>query len=177
MLVLRRGTSTARQDAAKRIGRDLTSVRIRNSVPLLAVFYCATLSGQVPGNQITPDAGITLTRLLDRPEIRVSRLEIEPGAARRVHAHDDVQFHVFVVLSGTVQFSIASEEPEEGKPGKVFFLKKGTMHGFKNSGSVPATALEIFVKNGASVAEGDALGFSLGFLASQTRSVAEPSRK
>ncbi len=36
------------------------------------------------------DPGVRLTRLIDRAEVRVSRPEIEPGAARRIHAHNDL---------------------------------------------------------------------------------------
>ncbi|HYL39174.1 MAG TPA: cupin domain-containing protein [Bryobacteraceae bacterium] len=135
----------------------------------IALFYCASVFAQAPGNTITPDPGITTTRLLDRPEVRVSRLEIEPGATRRVHAHDDVQFHLFVVLTGTVQVSIGSEQAEEGKPGKVFFLKKGTKHGFTNSGKTQATALEVFIKAGAAALDRDVLGLALAWAAAQTR--------
>ena len=33
-----------------------------------------------------PDPGVKLTRLIDRAEVRVSRLVLQPGAARRAHA-------------------------------------------------------------------------------------------
>lgn len=143
--------------------------------PLL-VFCCAPLWGQGPANPTTPEPGITLTRLLDRAEVRVSRLEIQPGAVRRVHAHDDVSFHLFVVLSGTVQFSVGSEQ-SEGIPGRVFFLKKGTKHGFMNSGTVPATALEIFIKDGAPVADRDALAPFIALLAPQAKVNVIPTEK
>ena len=145
---------------------SLMNLRKRRRVLPLLAFCCVPLWGQTPTGAITPEPGITLIRLLDRPEVRVSRLELQPGATRQVHAHDDVSFHLFVVLTGTIQFSMGSEQ-SEGMPGKVFFLKKGTKHGFKNSGSVPATALEIFIKNGASVADRDALAPFLALAASQ----------
>lgn len=45
--------------------------------------------------------------------------------------------------------TIGSEKPVEVKPGMPYFLKAGTPHGFMNSGSAPAVAMEIFVKTSA----------------------------
>ena len=118
------------------------------------------VAGQT-GSVITPDPGITTTRLMDRPEIRVSRLEIQPGATRRVHQHDDVKYHLFVPLTGAVQMSIGSAKSVQAASGQVFFMEKGTPHGFKNAGASVATALEIFVKDGAAVASSNALGLAL----------------
>jgi quercetin dioxygenase-like cupin family protein len=120
------------------------------------------------GAQGEPDPGVKLNRLIDRAEVRVSRIEIQPGASRSVHKHDDVPFHLWVPLSGTLQLTMGSEAPVTAASGQAFFLKRGTLHGFKNTGTTPAAVLEVFVKDGAPNAarDGDALGaLALGLAA------------
>jgi quercetin dioxygenase-like cupin family protein len=95
------------------------------------------------------DPGVRPTRLIDRAEIRVSRVEIQPGATRSVHTHDDVEYHVWVPLEGTLQLTVGSDPPVAANPGQAFFLKRGTPHGFKNVGTSAAAVMEIFVKQTA----------------------------
>src|SRR3954470_6643556 len=76
------------------------------------------------------DPGVRPIRLIDRDEIRVSRVELQPGAVRRVHAHDDVEYHVWAPVSGSLEITIGNEPPKAAAPGQAFFMKKGTPHGF-----------------------------------------------
>ena len=94
----------------------------------------------------SPDPGVTPTRLIDRDEIRVSRVALEPGAVRSVHTHEDVQYHVWVALEGQLEITIGDARPVAASNGKSFFMQKGTRHGFRNTGSTPGAAMEIFVK-------------------------------
>jgi hypothetical protein len=41
---------------------------------------------------------------------------------------------------------------------QAFFMKRGTPHGFKNVGTTPGAALEIFVKQTTTAGGGDLLG-------------------
>lgn len=102
------------------------------------------------------DPGVRPTRLIDRAEIRVSRVEIQPGATRSVHTHDDVEYHVWVPLEGTLQLTVGSDPPVAAKSGQAFFLKRGTPHGFKNVGTSAAAVMEIFVKQTAAARGQDA---------------------
>lgn len=108
--------------------------------------------------QVEADPGVKLTRLIDRAEVRVSRLELQPGAARRVHAHDDVEYHLWIPFDGQLQITIESNEPVPAALGQAFFLQRGTTHGFKNVGTTPAGVFEIFVKTAARVGGADPLG-------------------
>jgi quercetin dioxygenase-like cupin family protein len=99
------------------------------------------------------DPGIKPNRMIDRAEVRVSRVEIQPGATRRVHTHDDVPFHLWVPMTGTLEITIGSDAPVAAAPGQAFFLKRGTPHGFRNVGTTPAAVLEVFVKDGAAKAD------------------------
>ncbi len=103
----------------------------------------ATSQAQVPGEA---DPGVRPTRLIDRAEIRVSRVELQPGAVRSVHAHDDVEYHVWVPLEGRLEITIESGSATVAEPGQAFFLTRGTRHGFRNLGGEPAAVMEIFVK-------------------------------
>lgn len=104
------------------------------------------------GPQAEADPGVRPTRLIDRDEIRVSRVTLAAGAVRRVHAHDDVVYHVWVPLEGTLEITIGADAPVAARPGQAFFLRQGTSHGFRNTGPTPGAAMEIFVKSTTAVA-------------------------
>lgn len=135
----------------------IPGARARMALLLFAMWVASTLwvgRAQQPGaNTGTNDPGIKPTRLIDRGEVRVSRVEIQPGSTRRVHTHDDVQFHLWVPLEGTLQLTVGSEPPVAAASGQAFFLKRSTPHGFKNIGTTPAAVLEVFVKDGAPKAD------------------------
>lgn len=118
----------------------------------LTVAACWLLAGTLVGQ--SPDPGVTPVRLMDRPEIRISRVEVLPGSVRSVHTHDDVKFHVWVALSGKLEVTIGSAKPVLAAEGQALFMQKGTPHGFRNVGTAPAAVMEIFVKEG-SVAKAD----------------------
>lgn len=94
----------------------------------------------------TQDPGVARAVLIDRPEIRVLRVELQPGATRSIHTHDDVQYHLFSVVEGTMGVTVGSDDPVEAHVGRTFFFKPGTKHGFKNLGTTKAAAMEIFVR-------------------------------
>jgi mannose-6-phosphate isomerase-like protein (cupin superfamily) len=118
------------------------------------------------------DPGVRPTRLLDRAEIRVSRVALQPGATRRVHAHDDVKFHVWMPLTGTMQLTVGSNAPVAVPVDTPHFFERGTMHGFRNVGTAPAAVLEIFVKDTPSKAgqsPTEAIALALAALAGDVR--------
>jgi quercetin dioxygenase-like cupin family protein len=120
-----------------------------------AIFPCALLLAlwlpspayAQAGAQPEADPGVKPNRLIDRAEVRVSRVELQAGATRSVHAHTDVHFHLWVPLTGTLEFTMGSDPPVAAASGQAFFLKRGTRHGFRNAGTTPAAVLEVFVKD------------------------------
>ena len=112
---------------------------------VVAVFAGPPAAAQTPAPG-EADPGVRPTRLLDRDEVRVSRVEIQSGATRRVHVHDDVEYHLWIPVEGRLQITIGSDAPVAAASGQAFFLKRNTPHGFKNIGTTPAVALEVFVK-------------------------------
>ena len=92
------------------------------------------------------DPGITPNTLIDNPDVRIGRTEIAPGATRSMHAHSDVAFHLFIPLSGTLVLTIGDDPPVEAKIGQAYYIKAGTQHGFKNTGTTLARVIEVFVK-------------------------------
>ena len=77
-----------------------------------SIFLAPPAVAQTPQAPGEADPGVRPTRLIDRAEIRVSRVEIQAGATRRVHTHDDVEYHVWVPLEGSFQITIGSEPGE-----------------------------------------------------------------
>jgi quercetin dioxygenase-like cupin family protein len=104
--------------------------------------------------QAAPDPGVNPVRLLDRDEIRVTRVELAPGAVRRAHSHDDVAYHVWVPVTGMLEITIEKGAATSAKPGQAFFMKKGTQHWFRNTGTTAAAVMEIFVKRSTTAADG-----------------------
>jgi quercetin dioxygenase-like cupin family protein len=112
------------------------------------------------------DPGVRPIRLIDRDEIRVSRVELQAGATRRVHAHDDVEYHLWVPVTGALEITIGQNAPRAAAPGDAFFMVRGTQHGFRNTGQTPAAVFEIFVKKSTVAASGGGLlGDASGWLA------------
>lgn len=112
--------------------------------------------------------GYTPVRLWERPDVRATRVEIKPMSTRAVHQHDDVKFHLFIPLAGKLQLTIGSDKPVDAPVGQAFYIKGGTPHGFRNLGSTPAMAMEIFVKDGPT-ASLDALGAMMAALQTAPR--------
>jgi quercetin dioxygenase-like cupin family protein len=97
---------------------------------------------------------------MDRAEVRILRVEIQPGAVRRVHTHDDVPFHLFLPLSGAIELTIASATVKAAV-GQAYYLEKGTPHGFKNTGASQAMALEVFVRGKSPLAKREAQALAM----------------
>lgn len=123
--------------------------------------------GQAPAAPVTAEAdpGVRLTRLIDRAEVRLSRIELQPGAVRRVHAHDDVVYHLWVPVTGSLEITIGADAPVAAASGQAFFMKRGTPHGFRNVGATPAALFEIFIKDTTIAAAAEPLDLLAALLA------------
>ena len=124
--------------------RNATTIAL-TALSLLAAGQAAAQTPATPA-PAEADPGVRPTRLIDRAEIRVSRVELGPNAVRAVHAHDDVEYHVWVPLEGRLEITIESGSPTVAEAGQAFFMTRGTMHGFRNLEATPAAVMEIFVK-------------------------------
>jgi quercetin dioxygenase-like cupin family protein len=126
-------------------------------IAALAALSCFPLLAQTPGAPApalvpTEDPGVARAVLIDRPEIRVLRVEIQPGAVRRVHQHDDVRYHLFLPITPGVEVTVGSDKPRLTAAGQAVFMQKGTPHGFRNTGSTVAMVFEVFIRPDAPVA-------------------------
>ena len=124
---------------------------------MVPIFFMASFaSAQIPGPAAVPtqDAGVARAVLLDKPQVRVLRVEIQAGATRKMHTHDDVRFHLFLPITGSIEFTKGTEK-SAAIPGQVFYMDKGTLHGFRNTGTSVAMAFEVFIRDGAPTAEND----------------------
>ena len=137
---------------------------IRICIVSVALFCGFPAIAQAPATAKKADSGVNPVRLMDRQEVRVTRVEIQPGAVRSMHTHDDVRFHLWIPISGKLELTVGSAKPVEAASGQAFFFDRGTSHGFKNVGSTPAAVMEVFVKDGASAAQVESLPLILAAL-------------
>ena len=145
-------------------------MRTRTAVLIvLAGLSALAASAQTPEAVPTQDQGVARAVLMDRAEVRILRVEIQPGAVRRVHTHDDVQFHLFLPLTGAIELTVGSAKPVKAAMGQAYFLEKSTPHGFRNTGTSQAMALEVFVRAGGPLAKREARALAMA-LASTARS-------
>jgi len=86
--------------------------------------------------------------LMDKPEVRVLRVELQPGATRSIHKHDDVKFHMFMPISGSLELTMGSTTAA-APAGQAYFMEKGTPHGFRNTGTTVAAVFEVFIREAA----------------------------
>lgn len=118
-----------------------------------AIFVLAMLLAASSWAQ--PDPGVAATRLINRDEIRISRVVLQAGAVRSVHAHTDVEYHAWIPLEGSFELTVGTDAPVPAVPGQAFFFERGTMHGFRNVGDTEAAVMEVFVKDSGSNASRD----------------------
>jgi mannose-6-phosphate isomerase-like protein (cupin superfamily) len=116
---------------------------------LAALLFSWSSNSQTPTKGEGPNPGVKPTRLMDRSDVRVTRVELQVGAVRSVHVHNDVRYHLFIPVSGQLELTIGSAKPVDAAPGQAYYMEKGTPHGFRNVGSTPAMVMEVFVKDGA----------------------------
>ena len=119
-------------------------------VVVLVALSCAPALAQRRGQARGGNTGVSPSTIMDTPDVRVTRVQIDAGAVRPSHSHNEGPFHMFIPISGPVDVFFGPEGKEEREtvaPGQVHFFKSNTPHGFKNPGSTPVTFIEIFVKN------------------------------
>ena len=104
---------------------------------------------QIPAATATQDAGVARAVLLDKPEVRVLRVEIDPGTTRSMHQHDDVRSHLFLPVAGSIELTMGSAKPVPALVGQSYYMLKGTPHSFKNTGTTKAIVYEVFVRDAA----------------------------
>ena len=126
--------------------------RASGAAVAVAVLFASFVRAQAPAPAPAAprtrevDPGVFNTSpVIDRAELRAGSLKIKPGGTRRVHQHDDVKFHLFIPLTGAVQLNMGAETISAVQR-QVYFINKGTPHGFKNATQSTATAVEVFVK-------------------------------
>ncbi len=105
-------------------------MRIRTMIPALTLtLFCALqASAQTPGAANGPNPGVTPVRQIDRAEVRVTRVELQAGAVRSVHTHDDVRFHLFIPVTGKLELTIGSALLKR-RQGKFISWKRGRRTG------------------------------------------------
>lgn len=119
-------------------------------VVVIVALCCAPALAQQRGQGRGGITGVNPSTIMDTPDVRVARVQIDAGAVRPSHVHNEGPFHMLIPITGPVQAFFGPEGKEEMEtvaPGQVHFFKSNTPHGFKNPGAAPVTFIEIFVKN------------------------------
>ncbi len=92
------------------------------------------------------NVGISNAVLREQPEVRALRVVVDPGGTRIIHTHDDVNFHLFVPISGPMQVNLDGAPSVDVQPWHPYFFDSGTLHGFHNGGDTAVEIMEIFVR-------------------------------
>ena len=91
------------------------------------------------------NSGISNAVLREQSEVRALRLVIQPGGTRAIHAHDDVEFHLFVPITREMTL-LLDDGPVQVQPWHPYYLDGGTQHGFRNDGPVAGEVMEVFIR-------------------------------
>ena len=91
------------------------------------------------------NVGISNAVLRGQPEVRVLRVVVEPGGQRAMHEHANVDFHLFIPISGVMRLELEEGGSVEVQPMHPYFMDGGTQHGFHNDGDTPVEIMEVFV--------------------------------
>jgi quercetin dioxygenase-like cupin family protein len=134
----------------------MRSAYLASAIPVAVLWIGSAAVAQTPGTRpgelvlnpiaATSGTGVSNVALLNRDEIRVLRVDVAPNGVRNVHSHDDMQYHLFIPTAAGMRFESESEKPMDLAAWQAQFVKGGTKHGFRNSGSSTVTIMEIFVK-------------------------------
>jgi quercetin dioxygenase-like cupin family protein len=136
----------------------MTVTRICTLTVSIVLCICAASAAQGVRNLTPGPSNTKAITPMDRPEIKIQRVEILPNATRGMHAHDDVVYHVFLTMDDPLILTIEGEaEPVKLDPWQSHFFKGGTVHAITNPNAKPVRFLEVFVnKNGDKTAALDA---------------------
>jgi mannose-6-phosphate isomerase-like protein (cupin superfamily) len=148
--------------------KELDMLHLRLAVVALCLLsstgaFAQAVGGAEKARPVSGDPGISTMQVLDTAEFRVLRDYAEPGATRRMHAHADATWHVFVLVTGQLALTVEGESPMDVSQGQVLSLKGGVQHTFKNTGTVAATIVEVFGRKSAPAAEESGI-LNLAFL-------------
>ena len=91
------------------------------------------------------NVGVSNAVLREQPEVRVLRVVVEADGTRPIHGHANVQFHLFIPISGSMELNLEGAPSVDVEPWHPYFLEGGTQHGFHNSSSTPVEIMEIFI--------------------------------
>ena len=115
------------------------------AIGTFAMLFAATVFSQelVP----TKDPGVNRAALIINPGkgVDVLRLELEPGKARTLHQHDDVRYHLFLSLSGSIEVTMGDKKVAT-TPGQALMIEKSVPHSYRNTGTTPAACYEVFIR-------------------------------
>jgi hypothetical protein len=122
----------------------------------VAVFCGASAVAQTPAASewklemrtlaATSGVGLSNGALIDRPEIRIIRVDLQPGSVRLLHTHDDVRYHLMIPITGGAQANFSPTDSVPLQQWQPVFFQGGSTHGFQNNSTSTLSVMEIFVR-------------------------------
>src|SRR5437773_1824361 len=86
-------------------------IKSLHSIVIFAL-CCAPVFGQQRG-QGRGNPGVSPQTIMDTAEVRVTRVQLEAGAVRPSHAHNEGPFHIFIPITSPVEIFFGPEGKEE----------------------------------------------------------------
>lgn len=76
------------------------------------------------------------------------RNETGPGLGHAMHSHDDVVFHFLLGITSGTEVTVGTGKPFMLDQGQGVYIPGGTLHAFRNPGTVPVVTYEVFINDG-----------------------------
>lgn len=92
------------------------------------------------------DPGVSFTNVVENAQVRVLQINLQAGAVRRPHMHNDVMFSIVVPVTGSLELTVDKDPVVTAVPGQAYYSARGQTHSFVNKTSAAVQIVEIFVK-------------------------------
>src|SRR6266478_75966 len=93
-------------------------------VVVLVALSCAPALAQQRGQGRGGNTGVSPSTIMDTPDVRVARVQIDAGAVRPSHSHNEGPFHMFIPITPCRGFLWSGGPGGEGNggagPGALF---------------------------------------------------------
>jgi quercetin dioxygenase-like cupin family protein len=113
---------------------------------LSSVTYAQAVGPKEKAQPVAGDPGMSYREVVNNDQYRILQDWAEPGAVRRMHNHPGTTYHIFTLMTGQLSLTVEGKAAIDVKAGDVLEFEPGVMHGFKNTGTVTATIVEVFGK-------------------------------
>ena len=119
---------------------------VRAQTPADSTGRSAAPGDQKVGQAGNLDPGVTFLNVVENAHVRVLQINLQAGAVRRPHIHNDVVFSIVVPVTGSLELTVDKDPVVTAVPGQAYYSAKGQTHSFTNKTAAAVQIIEIFVK-------------------------------